>query len=88
MTILISNELPYPQYDDVIKWKHFPRYWPFEGGIHRSPVKLDSPLDSGTTKVRFTYQSNTILLVSNLGASGDLEPLLLAWIGVDRKMDK
>ena len=28
-------------YDDVIKWKHFPRYWPFVRGIHRSPV--DSP---------------------------------------------
>ena len=26
---------------DVIKWKHFPRYWPFVRGIHRSPV--DSP---------------------------------------------
>ena len=25
-------------YDDVIKWKHFPRYWPFVQGIHRSPV--------------------------------------------------
>ena len=24
--------------DDVIKWKHFPRYWPFVSGIHRSPV--------------------------------------------------
>ena len=24
--------------DDVIKWKHFPRYWPFVGGSHRSPV--------------------------------------------------
>ena len=23
---------------DVIKWKHFPRYWPFVRGIHRSPV--------------------------------------------------
>ena len=23
-------------YDDVIKWKHFPRYWPFVRGIHRS----------------------------------------------------
>ena len=21
----------------VIKWKHFPRYWPFVGGIHQSP---------------------------------------------------
>ena len=25
-------------HDDVIKWKHFPRYWPFVQGIHRSPV--------------------------------------------------
>ena len=23
--------------DEVIKWKHFPRYWPFVQGIHRSP---------------------------------------------------
>ena len=22
-------------HDDVIKWKHFPRYWPFVQGIHR-----------------------------------------------------
>ena len=26
------------RHDDVIKWKHFPRYWPFVHGIHRSPV--------------------------------------------------
>ena len=25
-------------HDDVIKWKHFPRYWPFVRGIHQSPV--------------------------------------------------
>ena len=25
-------------HDDVIKWKHFPRYWPFVRGIHRSRV--------------------------------------------------
>ena len=25
-------------YNDVTKWKHFPRYWPFVRGIHRSPV--------------------------------------------------
>ena len=29
------------QHDDVIKWKQFPRYWPFVRGIHRSP--LNSP---------------------------------------------
>ena len=27
-----------PSCDDVIKWKHFPRYWPFVRGIHRWPV--------------------------------------------------
>ena len=35
--------LPYYQvsaihHDDVIKWKHFSRYWPFVRGIHRWPV--------------------------------------------------
>ena len=30
-----------PIHDDVIKWKHFPRHWPFVRGIHRSPI--DSP---------------------------------------------
>ena len=33
-THLWSNQ----HHDDVIKWKHFPRYWPFVRGIHRSPV--------------------------------------------------
>ena len=26
------------EHDDAIKWKHFPRYWPFVRGIDRSPV--------------------------------------------------
>ena len=26
------------RHDDVIKWKHFPRYWPFARGFHRSPM--------------------------------------------------
>ena len=28
----------YTNHDDVTEWKHFPRYWPFVRGIHRSPV--------------------------------------------------
>ena len=37
--IKISFQRKYPfVHDDVIKWKHFPRYWPFVRGIHRSPV--------------------------------------------------
>ena len=27
-----------PRHDDVIKWKHFPLYWPFVRGIYRSSV--------------------------------------------------
>ena len=30
------------QHDDVIKWKHFPRNWPFVRGI-QSPVPVNSP---------------------------------------------
>ena len=26
------------EHDDVMKWKHFPCYWPFERGIRRWPV--------------------------------------------------
>ena len=28
------------KHDDVIKWKHFPRHWPFMREIHRSPVNF------------------------------------------------
>ena len=28
----------YIHHNDVIKWKHFPGYWPFVRGIQRSPV--------------------------------------------------
>ena len=38
-----SMQIIFVQYhDDIIKWKHFPRYWPFVRGIHRLPV--DSPI--------------------------------------------
>ena len=30
------------RHDDVIKWEHFPRYWPFARGIHRWPVNSPS----------------------------------------------
>ena len=33
-----NNDLKKKWHDDVIKWKHFPRYWPFVRGIHRSTV--------------------------------------------------
>ena len=35
----VRNTVPrYPLHDDVIKWRNFPRYWPFVGVIHRSPM--------------------------------------------------
>ena len=30
----------FQHHDDVIKWKYFPRYWPFVREIHRSPVNF------------------------------------------------
>ena len=33
-----NHKLHHVYHDDVIKWKYFPRYWPFMRGIHRSPV--------------------------------------------------
>ena len=33
-----TSYLKYTSHDDVIKWKKFPRYWPFVREIHRSPV--------------------------------------------------
>ena len=38
ITTLKSWLLYFSIHDDVIKWKHFSRYWPFVRGIHRSPV--------------------------------------------------
>ena len=32
------GQAPLTWQDDVIKWKHFPRYWPCMRGIHRSAV--------------------------------------------------
>ena len=35
-----SRYIPTHSHDDVIKWKHFPRNWPFVRKIHRSPVNF------------------------------------------------
>ena len=35
---LLHSLLGQPYHDDIIEWKHFPRYWPFVRGIHRSTV--------------------------------------------------
>ena len=38
MAVILEDLGTWHCHDDVIKWKHFPRYWPFVRGIHRSPV--------------------------------------------------
>ena len=37
-SILMQQQTACICHDDFIKWKHFPHYWPFVRGIHRSPV--------------------------------------------------
>ena len=38
LVIYLTDKSIISKYDDVIKWKHFPRYWPFVRGIHRWPM--------------------------------------------------
>ena len=38
MTAAVHVAHPAYKHDDVIKWKHLPRCWPFVRGIHRYPV--------------------------------------------------
>ena len=38
LLLAVTNHLRLILQDDVIKWKHFPRYWPSVPGIHQSPV--------------------------------------------------
>ena len=42
------------EHDDVIKWKHFQRYWPFVRGIHRSPVN-SSPKGQWRGALMFSF---------------------------------
>ena len=58
-------------HDDVIKWKHFPRYWPFVRGVHRSPV--NSP-HKGQWRDAFMFSLIYARLNGwvNTGEAGDL----------------
>ena len=58
-------------HDDVIKWKHFPRYWPFVRGIHRSTV--NSPhKDQWRGALMFSLICARINGWVNNGEAGDL----------------
>ena len=57
-------------HDDVIKWKHFSRYWPFVRGIHRSPMNLWSSSHKGQSR-RFLLLY-LIFVCANCWAAGGL----------------
>ena len=62
-------------HDDVIKWKHFPRYWPFVRGIHRSPV--NSPhKGQGRVALMFSLICDRINSWVNNREAGDLRRYL------------
>ena len=37
-SLTLGTLVNWQDHDDVIKWKHFPLYWPFVRGSHRLPV--------------------------------------------------
>ena len=76
-------------HDDVIKWKHYPRYWPFVRGIHRWPVDCPHKASDAELWCFFFYLRLNKRWASNRDA-GDLRRhrtqydvtlmvLLLAW---------
>ena len=75
-------------HDDVIKWKHFPRYWPFVRGIHRWPV--NSPhKDQSRGALMFSLICAWTGGWVNNGEAGDLRRLrahydviVMGWWGI------
>ena len=77
-------------HDDVIKWKHFPRHWPFVRWIHRSPV--NSPhKGQWCGALMFSLICVWINDWVNNREAGDLRrhlahyDVIVMWIKVDRK---
>ena len=48
-------------YDDVIQWKHLPRYWLFVRGIHRPSVVSLTKASDTSLEVFFDLRLNTWL---------------------------
>ena len=63
-------------HDDVIKWKHFPRNWPFVRGIHRSPV---NSLHKGQWRGALVFSLICVWINGwvNTGETGDLRRYLV-----------
>ena len=58
-------------HDDVIKWKHFPRYWPFVRGINRFPVNSQHKVQWYGALIYFLFCTRINSWV-NKGEAGDL----------------
>ena len=58
-------------HDDVIKWKHFPRYWPFLRGIHRSSV-ISPHKGQWRGALMFSLICSWIYVWVSNGGAGDL----------------
>ena len=57
---------------NAIEWKHFPRYWPFVRGIHRSPVNSSHTKDSDAELRCFLGSVPWTNIWANNGDAGDL----------------
>ena len=68
----VSSVYRLTHHDDVIKWKHFPRYWPFVRGIHRS--RWENSLHKGQWRgaLMFSLICTRIKGWVNNGEAGDL----------------
>ena len=100
MTLLVVKQLCWGHldsqlllsHDDVIKWKHFPRYWPCVRGIHRSPVNFPHKgqwRGASMFSLIFAWTNNW----ANNGDAGDLRrhrahhDVIVMRIGVDNQAD-
>ena len=67
----LGHQLSHNNHDDVNKWEHFPRHWPFVRGIHQSPV--DSPhKDQWRGALKFTLICGWTNGWANTRGAGDL----------------
>ena len=69
---LVKQRQVFLFHDDVIKWKHFPRYWQFVWGIHRSPVNSPHKGQWRRALIFFLLICTRINGWVNNGEAGDL----------------
>ena len=71
-----------PTHDDIIKWKHFPCYWSFLQGIHRSSVNSPQKGQWHRQLLCFCFvfiSGWTNGSINNPDASDDISAMLLEW---------